>query len=573
MKPPTAESKTAGGRTVATTTPVAGSDWPPAAGPGSFAQAPPRLANTYLGDAALREYLSAALPERVFDEVSPALAELGELAAGEMRELARVAESNPPRLIQYDAWGNRVDRIEVSPAWTELHAIQARAGLCAIPAERHHGEFSRLIQHALLHLYGPSSAIYSCPVSMTDAAARTLTLHAPDALRDRVVPRLTSRDPQLAWTSGQWMTERSGGSDVGPTETVAREGADGRWRLHGVKWFTSATTAECALTLARPAGAEAGSRGLALFLVELTDPLTGEAQTGRTILVNRLKDKLGTKALPTAELTLDGAVATPIGDTTHGLRKIADMLTVCRLHNSVAAGGLMRRGQQLAEDYAQRRQAFGAKLADLPLHAETLAEMNASAEASFALTFHAMRLYGRAEAGTATAREQSALRALVPVTKLFTAKQAVAHASETLECFGGAGYVEDTGLPGLLRDAQVLPIWEGTTNILSLDLLRAEVKDGAVSALLDDMEHRLIVGGESNTPAGDASYECEKLGREVAAWHHADPGELQAGMRRFALRLGSAYSAVLLIEHARIQSERGNDRPQAVAQRAADWLD
>ncbi|MFY9487067.1 MAG: acyl-CoA dehydrogenase family protein [Solirubrobacterales bacterium] len=571
MKSGTVESKMTNGHAAAGAPPGAGGADPGTPRPGGFTQTPPDLTNTFESDRVLQEYLHAAIGDDQYGGVKSTLSELGELAASDMRWLARTAEANPPRLVPYDAWGNRVDRIEVSPAWTAMHEIQARFGVSAIPAEREYGEHSRLVQFALLHLYGPSSAIYNCPVSMTDAAARTLSLHAGPELRDRVVPRLISRDAG-AWTSGQWMTERPGGSDVGRTETVARQGDDGRWRLDGVKWFTSATTAECALALARPEGADVGSRGLALFLVERTDPVTGDNQVGRTILVNRLKDKLGTKALPTAELTLQGAVATPVGDTTHGLRKIAEMLTVCRLHNSMAAAGLMRRGQQLAESYAAVREAFGAPLAELPLHAETLAEMNARAEATFALTFHAMKLYGRVENDTATELEQRALRALVPVTKLFTAKEAVWHASETLECFGGAGYVEDTDLPGLLRDAQVLPIWEGTTNVLSLDLLRAEAKDGAVSALLTDMEERLVVGGESNTPAGDVSYFCEELARDVVAWQHSDLAVVQAGMRRFALRLGRAYSATLLIEHARTQAAAGNDRPQAAAERAARQL-
>jgi alkylation response protein AidB-like acyl-CoA dehydrogenase len=504
----------------------------------------------------------------MYESVTPKLHDLGEQAAGPMRELAREAERHPPELVSFDAWGNRIDRIDVSPAWTEMHRIQARFGVCAVPRDRELGEHARLVQHALLHLYGPASAVYNCPVSMTDAAARTLELHGQPELRDRVVPNLISTT-EGAWTSGQWMTERPGGSDVGRTETVARQDAGGRWRLSGVKWFTSATTADCALALARPEGAESGSRGLALFLVELVDPQTDESQIGKTILVNRLKDKLGTKALPTAELTLDGAPATPVGDAENGLRKIAAMLNVCRLHNSMAAAAGMRRGQQLAESYARVRQAFGATLAELPLHRETLDEMNAEAESAFALTFHAMKLYGRVERGIADEVEERSLRALVPLTKLFTAKLAVAHASETLESFGGAGYVEDTELPGLLRDAQVLPIWEGTTNVLSLDLLRAEAKDGAVTALIDDLDRHLAIGGESNTPAGDVAYVCEELGREVCTWGHHDPVELQSGMRVFALRLARAYSAALMIDHGRHRSDLGDDRAAKVAARAA----
>jgi acyl-CoA dehydrogenase len=542
-----------------------------------FFQEPPRLANTYRSDAVLREHLQRLLPEEVLAEVEPELDGMGEAAAGELRRLAEQAEASPPRLVQYDPWGRRVDRIEVSPAWTELHAAQARAGLSALPYEDRHGRYDRIVQHALLHLYGPSSAVYTCHVAMTDAAARVLIDHAAAALRQRVVPRLTSRDPGRAWTSGQWMTEREGGSDVGRTATVARCDQDGQWRLDGVKWFTSATTADCALALARPEGAAEGSRGLGLFLVERLDPRTGRTQLGSTILVNRLKDKLGTRALPTAELTLAGAAATPVGGTDGGLRKIAGMLNVTRLHNALSAAAGMRRGVELAGVYAGTRQAFGRRLAELPLHRATLADLAVEAEAAFALASRGMELLGGQEHGAAGGQEQRVLRALVPTVKLLTAKDAVAHASEVVEAFGGAGYVEDTGIPRLLRDAQVLPIWEGTTNVLSLDLLRAESREGAVTALLGDLAEQLAA--VRATPA--AGVEVDLVERShtlllegVRAWPDSDGDALQEQLREFAFRLGRSYAAALLAGHAAHRRARhGDDRAAGVARRYAErWL-
>jgi acyl-CoA dehydrogenase len=540
-----------------------------------FFQEPPRLGNTYRSDVVLREHLERLLPAEVLAQVSPELDQMGEAAAGELARLADQAEADPPRLVHYDAWGRRVDRIELHPAWSELHAVQARAGLSALPYEGRHGPHDRVVQHALLHLYAPSSAVYTCHVAMTDAAVRVLLDHAPAELRERVVPRLTSRDPERAWTSGQWMTEREGGSDVGRTATVARRDQAGEWRLHGTKWFTSATTADCALALARPEGAPEGSRGLGLFLVELVDPRSGRAQLGSTILVNRLKDKLGTRALPTAELTLAGASATPVGGVEAGLRKISGMLNVTRMHNAVSAAAGMRRGVELAVAYARVRHAFGRRLADLPLHRATLADLAVEAEAAFALTARGMELLGRAEHGLASQRERRALRALVPTVKLLTAKDAVAHASEVVEAFGGAGYVEDTGIPRLLRDAQVLPIWEGTTNVLSLDLLRAESREQAVTALLEDLAE-LTAGVR---PAPDLGADLVDRSRQallqgVRAWPGSDGDALQERMRGFALRLGRTYAAALLAQHAaRRRASHGDDRAAQVARRYAErWL-
>lgn len=534
------------------------------------------IGNPYRADRALREYLERALPPDLAAAVEPDFDALGERAAGDLLELAQRAEREQPRHVPYDAWGRRVDHIEVSSAWEALHVVQAELGICAVPYEARYGEHGRLVQHALIHLYGPSSATYTCPIAMTDAAARVLLDHAPADVRERVAARLTSRDPEMAWTSGQWMTEREGGSDVGRTATVARQGEDGAWYLYGTKWFTSATTADCALTLARPEGAGPGSKALALFLVELVDPRDGRRQVGDTILVNRLKDKLGTKSLPTAELTLDGAFATPIGELTDGLKKIAGMLNVTRAHNAMGAAGGMRRAVDLATAYARVRESFGQRLIDLPLHRETLAAMAVEAEAAFALTFRVLQLMGRVEAGTATPTERTALRGLLPVCKLLTGKDAVANASEALEAFGGAGYIEDTGLPALLRNSQVLPIWEGTTNVLSLDLLRATAKEDALAGLLTDLDERLV--DADSPPLADTvrlvAAERDALAGWAATWASTAPELVQAGMRAFALRLGRCYATALLCEHAAYRLAKHNDDRAAIVARryAARWL-
>jgi acyl-CoA dehydrogenase len=550
----------------------------------TFYQQPPVLTNTFRSDAVLREHLQRLLPAELLAEVTPELDAMGEAAAGELARLAGLAEAAPPRLVQFGPWGRRVDRIEVSAAWDELVAAQQRAGLVAVAYDGRHGAHARVVQHALLHLYGPSSAVATCPLAMTDAAVRVLLDHAPEELRDRVVPRLTSRDPAVAWTSGQWMTEREGGSDVGGTATVARRDERGRWRLHGTKWFTSATTADCALALARPHGAPEGSRGLGLFLVEALDPETGRSQLGETILVNRLKDKLGTRAMPTAELELAGAAATPVGDVEAGLKKITGMLNVTRVHNGVSAAAGMRRGVELAAGYARLRRAFGRPLVDLPLHRETLVDLAVEAEAAFALVARTAGLLGLAEHGAAGEREQRALRALVPLVKLLTAKDAVAHASEVVEAFGGAGYIEDTGVPRLLRDAQVLPIWEGTTNVLSLDLARAERTGQAVSALLEDLEALLrppdgwAAGAERAGAldlAGDlAGRSLEALAKELRSFAELDDAAVQAHLRGFALRLGRTAATVLLVGHAAHRLARHGDRRAALAaaRYAARWL-
>ena len=511
-----------------------------------FFQDAPRLGDQYEDDALLRSFLRWRLPADVRAAVEPGLRRLGARASTDIRAMGDAAEAEPPRHVPYDAWGRRVDEIVVSPAWRALDRVSAEEGIVAAAYERAHGAWSRLDQMARLYLFHPSSALYSCPLAMTDGAARFLELYGDERTRD-VQAHLTTRDPSRFWTSGQWMTERTGGSDVARTETVARRTDDARvFTLHGTKWFTSATTSQLAFALARIEGAPAGGRGLGVFMIELRD--ARGALSG--IRVNRLKEKLGTRALPTAELTLDGTPALLVGGEGDGVRKIAALFNVTRAYNAVCAVAGMRRAIALARDYAARRHAFGRPLGEHPLHRETLAELDARLHACFHLTFQVAELLGREECGVASEAEQAMLRLLTPVAKLYTAKQAVVVASEALEAFGGAGYIEDTGLPRLLRDAQVLPIWEGTTNVLSLDVWRAIERTDALAPWLADVRARMAC---VRAPALAAAVEgigeaVDRIERHVALTR--DGAAREAGARRLAFAIGRTAGASRLVEHA-----------------------
>jgi alkylation response protein AidB-like acyl-CoA dehydrogenase len=461
--------------------------------------------------------------------------------------------------VQWDAWGRRVDRIEPTPLWREAAVLSAHHGLVAAAYEKRLGPDARVHQMAMVHVLEPSMDVYSCPLAMSDGAARALLDLAPASLVDRAVPRLTSRDPARAWTSGQWMTERTGGSDVSGTETVARKDGDG-FRLYGTKWFSSAVDSQMALALARPEGNPSGSRGLALFYVETRDA----DGTPAGVFVNRLKDKLGTRKLPTAELTLDGVRAIPVAGLTHGVRNITPVLTVTRTWNSVVAAAYMTRALALARDYARRRSAFGAALLSQPLFADTLAALEAEREGAFLLAHRAAALLGRADAGAASDAERTILRALTPLAKLTTGKQAVALVSEVVECFGGAGYVEDTGIPVLIRDAQVLPIWEGTTDVLALDLARALEGDGGRALLAEIRGHLAAVRDPSLRPATGAASAALDAAQAALAGPASRSG---SGWRRIALTLGRSAELALLAAHAQWCLDRNRGRRAAAAAR------
>ena len=533
----------------------------------AFLQPPPELGNQYHEDRVLRSYLSRVLPGDMLREVEPSLAEMGRLAGGELYALQLRDLPNEPRLKRWDPWGRRVDEVEVTEVWRRAERLATEHGVVATAYEAAHGGLSRVHQFALAYLFTASTDIYSCPLAMTDGAARTLLDSGNRRLIDRAVPRLTSRDPQRFWTSGQWMTESTGGSDVGLSRTVARL-EEGVWRLWGHKWFTSAVASQMALTLARPAGNPSGGKGLALFYLETRDVAGGR----NGITVHRLKDKLGTRKLPTAELTLEGARAELVGETSDGVRAIAPMLNVTRTWNAVSSIALMRRGLALARDYAARRVAFGAPLSEKPLHLDSLAGLQAEFEGAFHLTFRLVELLGALEAGEAGDEEERLLRVLTPVAKLTTARQAVAVASEVLEAFGGAGYLEDTGLPALLRDAQVLTIWEGTTNVLALDLLRALDGREGLDLVVEEVERR---GAGLDEPSLRQAWQSARDAvRQAAAWVGEAGGEgqeaLEAGARRFALTLGRSLELALLARHARwCLDEEGDARARAAARRLA----
>lgn len=529
-----------------------------------YVQPVPAPADPYTGDPLLRSWLERHLGPTGHAAAKDRLADLAADVTGPLRDAHADAEAHPPTLVRYDPWGARVDRVETAAGWQAQRAAAARHAVVALPylpgARGTWGAAARVVQHALLHVYGPESATFSCPVAMADGAAALLSLPEVDpAVRDAWLPRLVSTDPQTAITSGQWMTESQGGSDLARSTTIGRPAGDGSWRLTGEKWFCSAADAAVAVALARPEGAGAGSRVLAPFLVPryaADSPLAGVGARpdlpAPGVRLHRLKDKLGTWALPTAEIGLRDAYALPLGDPTQpGLARAMTLVVVTRLHNAAAAAGGMRRGLAYARAYAAARRVAGGRLADAPLHRATLGALAVDAAGAFVLAGHAFALLGRVELGADPAAAAE-LRLVAPLAKLATGRLAVAAASEYVECFGGAGYVEDTGVARLLRDAQVLPIWEGTTNVLALDVLRATVRDEAADQLLVRLDAAVDTARRLHPALADTLAEAAARLRTAYAEVVADPQSpaALAGARGLALRTAHALAAALLVEQA-----------------------
>jgi putative acyl-CoA dehydrogenase len=446
------------------------------------------------------------------------------------------ADANPPRLRTHDRHGRRIDEVEFHPAWHRLLGTAISHGLHAAPW-RDPRPGAQVARAAGFYLWTQVEAGHGCPVSMTFAAVPALRAAAPE-LAGTWEPKLTAPvyEPGLAPVAakpgalcGMAMTEKQGGSDVrANTTTAAPTGPDGMWLLTGHKWFCSAPMSDAFLVLAQtPAG-------LSCFLVPRVLP---DGARNRFHL-QRLKDKLGNRANASAEVELDGAAGWPVGEPGRGLAAILEMVNHTRLDCVVGSAALMRQAVAQATHHAAHRSAFGRRLADQPLMANVLADLAVESEAA---TLLAMRLAGAFDRATGDPAEAAFRRLATALAKYWVCKRAPAVAAEALECLGGNGYVEESGMPRLYREAPLNSLWEGAGNINSLDVLRVLARQPeGLAALLDE----LAPARAAEPRLERAAAACE---RELGG--AADPVGLQGGARRLVERLAVLLQAALLVRH------------------------
>eukprot|EP00301_Raphidiophrys_heterophryoidea_P019127 c4106_g1_i2.p1 GENE.c4106_g1_i2~~c4106_g1_i2.p1 ORF type:complete len:597 (-),score=142.57 c4106_g1_i2:215-2005(-) len=532
----------------------------------SFLQDPPRIGNEWENDTYMQSVLRRLTPNNVFDDVKVDLGRFGERVATDVLDMGDDANVNLPTLQPFDSWGRRVDKIHTSKGWRMLHDLSAEEGIVSIAYERRHKEFSRLHWAVKLYLFGGSAALYTCPLAMTDGAARAAELTQDEWLKQTAFPHLTSRDAKFFWTSGQWMTERAGGSDVSRgTETFAKKISateKQEWathRLFGVKWFSSATDCDMTLALARELDDVTGkpSGRLTLFFV----PLRDDKGALNHIEILRLKDKLGTRQLPTAELKLDGVLARKVSEQGQGVKTIVTMVNVTRVWNSICAISAMRRTLSLARDYSARRSTFGKLICEHTLHIDTLAQLEVQLRACTQLVMEVVRLMGRVECNVATPSEQHLFRLLTPVTKLYTGKRAVNALPETMEAIGGQAYVEDSGIPAHVRDTHVLPVWEGTTNVLSLDVLRAiqSSQGESFKVFCTTSEARLAAVGSRSAALQPQISQITTAIRALQAFVQHGGLAIEHVARDFAFSIGRVAIGVLLVEHGSWEHSTASD--------------
>jgi alkylation response protein AidB-like acyl-CoA dehydrogenase len=423
-----------------------------------FFQEPPHLGNQFEEDYTLKACLELIMGNALKGH-SEDLNSFGERVVGELMDHHFNCERFPPTFDQYSAWGERIDRIYTHPSWSHMHRVSAEEHLISLGYSNF--AFNRTVQFAKLYLFNPSGGLYTCPLAMTDGAAYLIKhILAPDPELSEVFSHLTSSNPSNFWTSGQWMTEKHGGSDVfNATKTTATHISSDKYKLNGFKWFTSATTAEVTFTLARVEGK------ISLFLVKTSE-------NKKNLQIVRLKDKLGTRQLPTAEIILKDCIGKLVSPVGQGIKMISNMMNITRLYNSICAVSNMRRALAIARDFSHRRQVFGELLSSNQLHKETLFLMEVKLRGCLLWVLFLSRLLEKTEKNLAEEWEKYLLRLLTPVVKLYTGKVCPEVVKEGMEALGGVAFMENSGIPALLRDSEVLSIWEGTTNVLTFDVVR-----------------------------------------------------------------------------------------------------
>ncbi|MBW3605471.1 MAG: acyl-CoA dehydrogenase family protein [Actinobacteria bacterium] len=466
---------------------------------------------------------------------------LGRLAGGAQAQGWAVdADTNPPVLRTHDRAGHRIDEVDYHPAYHQLMTMIIDAGLTggpwtagfapddAAPGAAH------AARAAGFFVWCHTELGHGCPASMTHAVIPAL--RAAPELASQWEPGLVSRvyDPTLTppatkpgLTAGMAMTEKQGGSDVRANTTAAQPTADDMWRLTGHKWFCSAPMSDVFLVLARAPG------GLTCFLLPRVLP----DGTRNAVRIQRLKDKLGNRANASSEVEFADALAWRLGDEGRGISTIIEMVVATRVDCVIGAALTTRHAVAHAVHHVQHREAFGHRLVEQPAMTNVVADLAAEAEAMTAVAVRLAAAFGRAQAGDE--RERLFARLAVPVSKYWTTKRSVAAVAEALECLGGNGYVEESGLPRLYREAPLYSIWEGAGNVQVLDVLRAVVRTpDAVDIFLEEVG--LAAGGDARLDAAVA-----ELRRELH-----DDAQLEYRARRVSGLMAAVLQGSLLVRHA-----------------------
>ncbi|MET0785937.1 MAG: acyl-CoA dehydrogenase family protein [Paenisporosarcina sp.] len=507
--------------------------------------------NFYTTDQTLHHILRSEMDQSFFNFADEQLKVFGELVANEIDERAKHTDrTGEPKLVKYDKFGDDSSTVWVNEGYRQTVKETYETGIVGyvhkeIPQLQRKGNY--LYSFAQGYILSQAEAGLYCPVTLTMATAFLLDHYASEELKMKFLPNVCATGDVELYEGATFLTERQGGSDVGAN--VVRAVKEGTvYRLYGEKYFASnAGMAKVAMVLARIEGAPSGSKGLTLFAV----PWRDESGGLNGISIRRLKDKLGVRAVPSGEVEFDGAVAYVVGDPANGLKYMMEALNLSRICNAVASLGIMRRALIEAHEYSEKRDAFGRKLIEFPMIQDTLGSLTAKLEIELLTMFDLIKLYDRVVAGDGSSEEIVLNRLFIAILKKESAEQAIHFAHEAIELHGGNGYIEDFITPRLLRDAQVLTVWEGTANILGLELVRLVRKFDAHLLFVNFINKRL-----SNLQDKDFRYqivenELAKLNEKLILFARMDEPMQTLEAKLIAEQMAWIYESLIAIETAR----------------------
>lgn len=452
--------------------------------------------NFFNSDLILQDYLKRKISKKGLDYMTAKLNKTGEAAAKKMDSLSLDADKNGPQLVKRNFFGEDIDEVKFHPSYQKLMKIAIDSEMFKVKWEPNLKEKFKEECHTLGfasgYIYAMSELGQYCPLCMTDGVARLIDLHCTEEDKRRLLPHIYTTELEEFFTGAMFLTEKSGGSDVGRNLVKAEKQVDGTYLLSGEKWFCSNVNAELIFALARTDESKEGTRGLSIFLIEkhLADGSKNK------LPIVRLKDKLGVRSMASAECVLDGTVGKLIGDEFNGFKIMTDMINLSRLYNSIAALSGARRALVEAYNFNLFRKSFGKKAIEHTLIKEKLFELGSLNVANFYLTWRAIEALDKADNGDESASRQTENekhlgRLLTPMVKKWSAEKAVYITRESMELMGGIGYIEDGVLPKIMRDIMVLPIWEGAGNIMTLDMLRASFKSDGLKVMMKEIQKSL----------------------------------------------------------------------------------
>jgi len=500
--------------------------------------------NFFTSDLILRDYLKRKISSKGINYMTPKLNKTGKDAAQKMDSLSLDADKNDPQLIKRNFFGDDINEVKFHPSYQELMQIAIDSEMFKVKWEPNLKNEFKQERHSLGfasgYLYAMSELGQYCPLCMTDGVARLIDLHCSEEDKKRLLPHIHTTDLEKFFTGAMFLTEKSGGSDVGRNLVKAEKQKDGTYLLSGEKWFCSNVNAELIFALARTDEAKEGTRGLSIFLIEKQLP---DGSKNKLPIV-RLKDKLGVRSMASAECLLDGTVGKLVGDEFNGFKIMTDMINLSRLYNSIAALSGARRALVEAYNFNLYRNSFGKTAIEHTLIKEKLFELGSLNVANFYLTWRAVEALDKADNGDENEKQLG--RLLTPMVKKWSAEKAVYITRESMELMGGIGYIEDGVLPKIMRDVMVLPIWEGAGNIMILDMLRASFKSEGLKVMTQEIKTSLA----KNSDFDDTILEHLKdLENEMKTLFKMEKDELELQAKYFFERLTTLFQLSLILNN------------------------